>query len=52
MESNSNSDKYANVWTLAKLFFYAFSLCHVVGTLYFAIGLIEINIFNQEDSWI
>jgi hypothetical protein len=52
VEENLNTDKYQNIWTLWKLFLSAFFLCHIVGTLYFLVGLCEIHLIGNEKNWI
>jgi hypothetical protein len=42
-----NSEKYGSIWTLFKLFLSAFFLCHIVGTMYFFVGLIEMR-YSKE----
>jgi hypothetical protein len=52
IEERINSDRFANQWTLIKLFISSFFLCHVVGTLYYCLGVLEIDLLGYENSWI
>jgi hypothetical protein len=52
MEENLNQEKYGSTWTLFKLFLSAFFLCHIVGTMYYFLGILEMNYYKEDISWI
>ena len=51
MKLNLTGDKI-HLWTLGRLFFKAFTICHIVGVMYHCLAELEIMYLEEENTWL